>query len=131
LSHAPPAPVHTEALSVFVEGLALEAEIGLYAHEQGRFQPLSVDVELLLTTAPAASTPISGIHGTVNYETLAEKARALATSGHIELVETFAERLAADCLDHPRAVRVRVRVRKPDAIAGAASAGVELTATRI
>ncbi|MGC1303565.1 MAG: dihydroneopterin aldolase [Caulobacteraceae bacterium] len=125
MPHAPPAPAHTEALSVFVEGLALEAEIGLYPHEQGRFQPLSVDVELFLTPAP-----VSGIHGTVNYETLAEKARALASSGHIELVETFAERLAADCMDHPRAERVRVRVRKPEAIAGADAAGVELTAVR-
>ncbi len=117
--------VTLETLSVFVEGLALEAEIGLYDHERGRTQPLSIDVELQLT--PAVS---SGIHGTVNYETLAAKARALAASGHIELVETFAERLAADCLDHPRAIRVRVRIRKPEAIGGAAAAGVELAATR-
>ena len=114
-----------DTLSVFVEGLVLEAEIGLYDHERGRTQPLSVDVELALTPATA-----HGIHGTVNYETLAAKARALAASGHIELVETFAERLAADCLDHPRAVRVRVRVRKPEAIEGATAAGVELTALR-
>ncbi len=113
-----------EALSVFVEGLSVDAEIGLYDHERGRTQPLSVDVELALTPAIA-----HGIHGTVNYETLAAKARALAASGHIELVETFAERLAADCLNHPRAVRVRVRVRKPEAIEGAAAAGVELTAS--
>ena len=112
-------------LSVFVEGLALDAEIGLYDHERGRTQPLSVDIELALTPAPA-----HGIHGTVNYETLAEKARALAAAGHIELVETFAERLAAACLEHPRAVQVRVRVRKPQAIPGADSAGVELTASR-
>ncbi len=117
-----------EVLSVFVEGLALQAEIGLYDHERGRTQPLSVDVELALT--PAIAHGIHGIHGTVNYETLAAKARALAASGHIELVETFAERLAADCLNHPRAVRVRVRVRKAEAIAGAAAAGVELTASR-
>ena len=114
-----------EDLSVFVEGLVLQAEIGLYEHERGRTQPLSVDIELAL--APAFA---HGLHGTVNYETLAAKARALAASGHIELVETFAERLAADCLDHPRAVRVRVRVRKPEAIVGATAAGVELIASR-
>ncbi|WP_174299805.1 dihydroneopterin aldolase [Caulobacter sp. S45] len=113
------------ALSVFVEGLTLEAEIGLYDHERGRTQPLSVDIELTLTPAVA-----HGIHGTVNYETLAAKARALAACGHVELVETFAEQLAADCLDHPRAVRVRIRVRKPEAIGGAQAAGVELTASR-
>ena len=117
-------------LSVFVEGLALQAEIGLYDHERGRTQPLSVDIELRLSPAPASDQKAHGIHGTVNYETLAEKARALAASGHIELVETFAERLAADCLAHPRALGVRVRVRKPEAIAGAQAAGVELTAAK-
>jgi 7,8-dihydroneopterin aldolase/epimerase/oxygenase len=117
--------MNTGRLTVFVEGLELQAEIGLYDHERGRTQPLSVDVELELTPAPA-----HGIHGTVNYETLAAKARALASAGHIELVETFAERLAADCLDHPRATAVRVRVRKPQAIPGASAAGVELTAAR-
>ncbi len=115
----------TEALSVFVEGLALDAEIGLYDHERGRTQPLSIDIELALTPAIG-----QGIHGTVNYETLAAKARALAAGGHIDLVETFAERLAADCLDHPRARRVRVRVRKPEAIGDAACAGVEVTVLR-
>ena len=119
----------TEALSVFVQGLALDAEIGLYAHERGRTQPLSVDVELFLTPAPLPSS--AGIHATVNYETLAAKARALAGGGHIELVETFAERLASDCLQHPRALRVRVRVRKPQAIGGADAAGVELMAARV
>jgi 7,8-dihydroneopterin aldolase/epimerase/oxygenase len=115
-----PSPV-TDRLTVFVEGLELQAEIGLYDHERGRVQPLSIDVELELTPATA-----HGIHGTVNYETLAAKAHALAASGHIELVETFAERLAADCLDHPRAIGVRVRVRKPQAIPGASAAGVEV-----
>jgi 7,8-dihydroneopterin aldolase/epimerase/oxygenase len=118
-------PPATERLHVFVEGLELQAEIGLYDHERGRTQPLLVDVELELTPSTA-----HGIHGTVNYETLAAKARALAGGGHIELVETFAERLAADCLDHPRAIGVRVRVRKPEAIRGASAAGVELSARR-
>ena len=119
-------PLRAEALRVFVEGLALDAEIGLYPHERGRRQPLSVDVELRLTPLAGAAD----IHATVNYETLAAKARALAEAGHVDLAETFAERLAAACLDHPRAIAVRVRVRKPEAIAGAAAAGVELTAAR-
>ena len=119
-------PLRAEALSVFVEGLSLQAEIGLYAHGRGRRQPLSVDVELSLTPLAGAAD----IHATVNYETLAAKAHALADSGHIELVETFAERLAAACLEHPRAISARVRVRKPEAIAGATAAGVELTAAR-
>ena len=113
---APPA-----ALKVFVRGLTIEAEIGLHPHERGRRQPLVIDVELDL--APAA---VGGIRDTVNYERLAERARALAAEGHMELVETFAERLARGCLAEARVVRARVRVEKPQAIAGAAAAGVEV-----
>ena len=43
-------------LSVFVEGLTLDAEIGLYDHERGRTQPLSVDIELALTPAPSTAS---------------------------------------------------------------------------
>jgi 7,8-dihydroneopterin aldolase/epimerase/oxygenase len=114
-----------EAMTVFVRALRLEAEIGVHPHERGRTQPLFVDIALDL-----APRPVAGIADTVNYETLATRARALASGGHVELVETFAEQLATACLDSARALRVRVRVEKPEAIPGAAAAGVEIQARR-
>lgn len=115
----------TAALTVFVRGIAIEAEIGVYPHERGRAQPLSVDIEVAM--APGA---VAHLADTINYETLAAAARALAAQGHIELVETYAERLAARCLADPRAVSARVRVEKPLALAGAAAAGVEIVLRR-
>lgn len=112
---------------VFVRGLKVEAEVGVYAHERGHTQPLVVDVELDVTTARAEH-----LSQTVNYETIAAAARALAAEGHIELVETFAERLAERCLVDPRVTRARVRVEKPMALAPhAEAAGVEITAVRV
>ena len=121
----PDSPVALSTLIVFVQGLAIEAEIGVYPSERGRAQPLIVDVELEL-----APGHVGALAETVNYETLAAAARALAAEGHVDLVETYAERLAGACLVHPRARRVRVRVRKPQAIAGAEAAGVEVSAQR-
>ncbi len=114
-----------ESLRVFVRGLTLQAEIGLYPHERGEPQPLVVDIELDL--APAA---VRRLADTVDYDTLAGLARDLAGRGHIELVETFAQRLAAACLADPRAICCRVRVEKPRAVADAAAAGVEVVLTR-
>jgi dihydroneopterin aldolase len=108
-------------LNVFVRGLRVEAEIGLHAHEKGRSQPLIIDIEVALNPRP-----IGGIEDTLNYEALVARADALATGGHIELVETFAERLASACLDEPGVLRVRVRVDKPLALEGADAAGVEV-----
>lgn len=113
-----------ERLSVFVRELSVEAAIGLYPHEHAGPQPLLVDIELELTPAP-----VRRIGQTVDYDSLVAKAREMA-SGHIDLVETFAQRLAAACLDDPRAVRCRVRVEKPRAVQGAAAAGVEAVVSR-
>ena len=111
---------------VFVRGLAIAAEIGVYAHEQGARQPLVVDVELDVAAAGWRT-----LGDTVNYETILEHAKAIADSGHIGLVESFAQRLAEACFEEPRVLRARVRVEKPMALAPhAAAAGVEITAVR-
>jgi len=123
---ATPPGVRTVMTKVFVTGVKVEAEIGVYAHEQGRTQPLVIDVEL---DAPAAGA--EHLADTVNYETIVDAARVIAASGHIGLVETFAERLAHACLADPRVSRARVRVEKPQALAPhAAAAGVEIVAVR-
>ncbi|HEY3695807.1 dihydroneopterin aldolase [Phenylobacterium sp.] len=111
---------------VFVNGLKLEAEIGVHPHERGRAQPLVVDVELDVPSAGAAR-----LRDTVNYEMVARAAREVASEGHIVLVEAFAERLARACLADDRVTRARVRVEKPLALAPeAAGAGVEVTLVR-
>ena len=111
---------------VFVRGLAIEAEIGVYPHERGQRQPLLVDVEL-----DVAAGGWRALADTVNYESIAEAARAIAAAGHIGLVESFAQRLAEACFAEARVLRARVRVEKPLALAPhAAAAGVEIVAVR-
>ena len=111
---------------VFVRALRVEAQIGVYDHEHGRAQPLVIDVEL-----DVAASHCEQLGDTVNYETIGQAARAIAEAGHIDLVETFAERLAQACFADSRVTRARVRVEKPLALAPhAAAAGVEITAVR-
>lgn len=117
---------HIAATTVFVRGLALDAEIGLYPHEHGRTQPLIVDVDLTVEVRDW-----DHITHTMNYERVLKHAQAIIAEGHIGLVETFAERLARACIAEPRVTRVRVRVEKPQALAPhAAAAGVEIVAQR-
>jgi dihydroneopterin aldolase len=120
------APIRAVMTRVFVTGLKVQAEIGVYRHEIGRVQPLVVDVELDVPTAGA-----DRLSDTLNYETIMAAAREIAAGGHIELVETFAERLARACLADPRVTKARVRVEKPLALApDAVAAGVEITLVR-
>ena len=111
---------------VFVRALKVEAWIGVYDHEHAARQPLIIDVELDI-----AASHCERIGDTVNYETIGQFARAIADAGHIDLVETFAERLTQACFADTRVTRARVRVEKPLALAPhAAAAGVEITAVR-
>jgi dihydroneopterin aldolase len=114
-------------MKIFVRGLKIEAEIGVYAHEHGRTQPLLVDVELDVDVAGAEQ-----LAETVNYETVGRIARDVAAAGHLKLVEAFAEQVARACLEDPRVNTARVRVEKPQALApAAAAAGAEITLSRV
>ena len=117
-------PAH-EGLTVFVRGLEVEAGIGVYDHEQGRLQRLVIDVTL--TLEPRA---VERLADTINYETVAEAARAIVAEGHVGLVETFAERLALACLEDARVQRCTVRIEKPGALEGVVAPGCEVTLAR-
>ena len=114
------------ATRVFVRSLEVEAEIGIYAHEQGVLQPLIVDIEV-----EVEAHGWRHLEDTVNYETLTAHAVAIAASGHIGLVESYARRVAEACVAEPRVLSARVRVEKPRALGLiSAVAGVEISAIR-
>ena len=104
--------------------VSVEAEIGVYDFEYGRTQPLVVEVEL--DVAPSGFDELGDI---INYEHIVNWTREVAASGHIELVETFAHRVATACMRDTRVLAARVRVEKPEALAPAV-AGVEITLRR-
>lgn len=114
-----------EGLTVFVRGLQVQAGIGVHDHEHGRLQTLVIDVTLDLGRAD-----VHGLADTVNYESVATACRKIVADGHVGLVETFAERLALDCLLDARVLGVTVRIEKPGALEAAAAAGCELTYRR-
>ncbi len=110
---------------VFVRGLTVMAEIGLNPDERGRRQPVIIDA--VVTLDPKAP---QHLRDTLNYEHVVTAARALADGGHIELVETFAHRLAEALLAYPIVQDVTVSVGKPEALREADLAGAEVTLVR-
>ena len=117
--------IRRQGLTVFVRGLEVAAGIGVHDHELGRLQRLVIDVSLELTPAG-----VERLADTINYETVAEAARAIVAEGHVGLVETFAERLALACLEDARVQRCTVRIEKPGALEGVVAPGCEVTLAR-
>lgn len=116
------------ARRVFVRDLLLDALIGIYPEERVKPQKLLVNLELWVTETPGE--PPRSYAEVVCYENLVKRTKALLAEGHVNLVETLAERLAAICLEDDRVLRTRVRVEKPEAIAEAAGVGVEIERRR-
>lgn len=116
---------------MFIRDLILEASIGVYAHEHAAPQRIRINIDLAVAddSQDKLSRPSVGrddVSRVVDYEAIVIKTRALVAAGHVQLVETLAERLAEACLDDPRITLARVRVEKLDVFADAASAGVEV-----
>ncbi len=110
---------------VFVRGLRVMAEIGLNADERGRRQPVTIDAVVVIDPAAAHH-----LRDTLNYEHIVTAAAALAAGGHIELVETFAHRLAEAILAHAVVREVTITAGKPEALRDALAAGAEVTLVR-
>jgi len=116
---------------VFIRDLVLSGFIGVYPSEHAAPQRIRINLDLAVADpgSQRGSRPRVGrddLARVINYETTAEIARACVAAGHVQLVETLAERIAEQILQDERIRSVRVRVEKLDVFADAASAGVEI-----
>lgn len=113
---------------VFVRGLELQALIGIYPHERERPQTVRISMDLWVPETPGQ--PPKTYAEVVCYEQLVNRTRELLAQGHVDLVETLAERLAERCLADHRIRTAEVRVEKLDIFPDAASVGVEIRRSR-
>jgi len=129
VTRAPAQPLHIASAAnairhVFVRDLLLDAHIGVHRHEEDRPQPIRVNIDL---TVSEDAAPIGDLlENVVDYEHVVNGVRAIVAEGHLRLVETLAERIAAFALEDTRVRAVRVRIEKLKIIPDAASVGVEI-----
>ncbi len=122
------ADADTGVRHVFVRDLVLQAEIGVHRHEQRRSQPVRLNIDL---TVEENAQPLGDrLENVLDYERIVEGVRDIVTSGHINLVETLAERVAGLALTDARVVAARVRVEKLEVLNDAESVGVEIERRR-
>lgn len=113
---------------VVVRGLVLMCNIGIRPEEQNRQQRVRVSVEL--TAAPGAPIPRDDRRRVINYEKVVAAIRRIAASGHIDLCEGFAARIADACFTDRRVAHVRVEVEKLEVFDDADAVGAILECSR-
>jgi 7,8-dihydroneopterin aldolase/epimerase/oxygenase len=108
--------------TVFIEGLEIEALIGIYDWERRVRQPLLFDIEMAFDNrVPAASDAIAD---TLDYKAVSKRIAEYVSQSGFGLVETLAERVAAVILDEFAVRHVRLKLSKPGAVRGARAVGV-------
>lgn len=112
---------------IFLSNYVREIEIGAYAEEHGVTQRVRFDVALEVTRNTAHIDDRAA--RVVSYDDLVGAIETLIDGPRMNLLETFAERLAEMCLVDPRARRVHIRIEKLDRLNGA-GLGVEITRIR-
>ena len=119
---------------VFVRDMVLAASIGVHAHEHAAPQRVRINVDLAVTDPgtqdSGAAVGPDELARVVDYQAIAGTVRAIATAGHVRLVETLAERIASACLADERVRIVRISVEKLDVFVDVASVGVTVERTR-
>jgi dihydroneopterin aldolase len=108
---------------VFLRDMVLQASIGIYPHEHAATQRVRINVDLGVVEGVGRADRLERV---VDYEKVANTVRSIATSGHVNLVETLAERIASACLRDDRVRLARVRVEKLDVFEDTVSVGVEV-----
>ena len=109
---------------VFVRDLELRANIGVYRREKGQLQPVRINVDL--TVEETEGEVGDKLENVVDYGAVVDAIKAILAAGHLNLVETLAEQIAAHCLTDKRVKVARVRIEKLEVVPEAASVGVEI-----
>ncbi len=112
---------------LFVQGLAIDAEVGVWAHEKGTRQPIRLDIDLTVSDRGDAGDDLARV---VCYASVADQVRTVVARGHFNLVERLAHEIAKELLSDSRILAARIRIEKPGAIADADAAGIEIRRTR-
>ena len=108
---------------VFVRDLVLPCEIGVLRHERGARQRVRINLDLSVLDERPIQDDLRNV---VCYDEIVTGIRRLAEGGHVNLVETLAERIAGMCLADARVRIARVRVEKLDVYEDVAAVGVEI-----
>ncbi len=102
---------------VVLKKLLMEMSIGILPHERIAKQPVEVEIHCFLDLRAAGIEERLDL--SLDYAALAEAIRQLAASRHWDLIETFAEAIAATAFKLGPVQRIELGVAKPLAVPGA------------
>jgi dihydroneopterin aldolase len=115
--------------TIFIKGLSLHAYHGVMPHEAKVGQTFTIDLELKINLADAASS--DKVMDTVSYDKVVGCASLAFCAERCKLIETAAGRVAGAVLaEFPRVQEISVTIHKPHAPIAATFSDVGVTLVR-
>ena len=109
---------------VHITELRIEGSIGVYEHEKQALQPIVVTLALDISDHyDGRSDAIGDVY---DYDKAINAVNTVIAAGHVNLLETLAERICEACLEDPCVSFVRVRVEKPAVLENCRGVGIEI-----
>jgi 7,8-dihydroneopterin aldolase/epimerase/oxygenase len=104
------------------------ASVGIFEVEKRYEQRIVVSIDLdVVDSYDGMSEQITDV---LDYSRVVHSVEQLVQGTHFKLIETLAERIAAQCLVDARVLAVSVRIEKPDIMPGCRSVGIEINRRR-
>jgi 7,8-dihydroneopterin aldolase/epimerase/oxygenase len=113
---------------VFVRDMEVMASVGIFEVEKRYEQRIVVSIDLdVVDSYDGVSEQITDV---LDYSRVVHNVEQLVQGTHFKLIETLAERIAAQCLADARVLSVMVTIEKPDIMPGCRSVGIEINRRR-
>ncbi|WP_378943560.1 dihydroneopterin aldolase [Paracoccus sp. R86501] len=118
-----------QADRIFLRDHVLSADIGAFQSERGLEQRLRFNITVNLRHSVSGSD--DHVDHILSYDVLTQAVTTALADQRYNLVETLAEKIAAEVLAHPRAAQVAVTVEKLDRGPGALGVSITRRAARL
>ena len=109
---------------ILIRNLVFPMKIGIYKHEKFKEQRVRVNLELRIYQKKDSIN--DRIDNVICYEEIIKLIKNIASSKHLNLVETLAEKIAEECLQIPESFLCKIKVEKLDVFDDLESVGVEI-----
>jgi dihydroneopterin aldolase len=128
----PQHPREPDHIHVFLKDCRIELSVGYFPEERLKPQPVIVSIEAeALLPHHYQDLSENSLDRVIDYSRFYDFLRNdLPKLGHIPLLETVAEQIITFCFEDRRIQKVRVKLEKPQVLAGTACAGIEMCRTR-
>jgi FolB domain-containing protein len=112
-----------------INELRVYCTIGVSEEERSDTQEIMVTVSIFADLSKACKS--DNLEDTIDYSTTEKEITELAERSSYFLIEHLAERIAEQCLRHPKSKKVEVTIEKPGALTHSTSAGVRIVRENI